>query len=104
MSERRTVDEVTRLLNDADRDLAKGDESISDFCRKVGVVQTTCYRWRERHDPEQVDANRRRRQPEVERLKRLVAPRRGRTGSGAWPRPRRPRRVRPDRARGHGDG
>ena len=46
MSKRRTADEVTRLLKDADRDLAKG-LTVSDFCRKVGVAQTTYYRWRE---------------------------------------------------------
>jgi putative transposase len=74
MSQRRTADEVTRLLKDADRDLAKG-LTISDFCRKVGVAQTTYYRWRERHDPARVDSDRRCRQleVEVERLKRLVA-------------------------------
>ena len=40
MSKRRTDDEVTRLLRDADRDLAKG-LTVSDFCRKVDVAQTT---------------------------------------------------------------
>ena len=50
MSKRRTDDEVTRLLKDADRDLAKG-LTVSDFCRKVGVAQTTSHRWRQRHDP-----------------------------------------------------
>ena len=74
MSKRRSADEVTRLLKDADRDLAKG-LTVSDFGRKVGVAQTTYSRWRERHDPAQVDADRRCRQleVEVERLKRLVA-------------------------------
>ena len=74
MRRRRTADEITRLLKEADRDLAKG-LTVSDFCRKVGVAQTTYYRWRERHDPSQVDADRRCRQleVEVERLKRLVA-------------------------------
>lgn len=74
MSKRRTDDEVTRLLKDADRDLAKG-LTVSDFCRKVGVAQTTYHRWRKRHDPAQVDSDRRCRQleVEVERLKRLVA-------------------------------
>ncbi len=74
MSKRRTDDEVTRLLKDADRDLAKG-MTVSDFCRKVGVAQTTYHRWRQRHDPTQVNTNRRCRQleVEVERLKRLVA-------------------------------
>jgi putative transposase len=74
VSKRRTDDEVTRLLKDADRDLAKG-LTVSDFCRKVGVAQTTYHRWRKRHDPAQVDSDRRCRQleVEVERLKRLVA-------------------------------
>jgi putative transposase len=74
MSKRRTDDEVTRLLKDADRDLARG-LTVSDFCRKVGVAQTTYHRWRKRHDPAQVDSDRRCRQleVEVERLKRLVA-------------------------------
>ncbi len=76
MNKRRTDDEVTRLLKDADRDLAKG-LTVSDFCRKVGVAQTTYHRWRKRHDPAQVDSDRRCRQleVEVERLKRLVAER-----------------------------
>jgi putative transposase len=74
VSKRRTDDEVTRLLKDADRDLARG-LTVSDFCRKVGVAQTTYPRWRKRHDPGQVNSDRRCRQLEVEleRLKRLVA-------------------------------
>jgi putative transposase len=74
VSKRRTDDEVARLLKDADRDLAKG-LTVSDFCRKVGVAQTTRHRWRKRLDPAQVDSDRRCRQLEIEvgRLKRLVA-------------------------------
>ena len=74
MQKRRTAGEVTRLLRDFDRDLAKG-LTIPDICRKVGIAETTYYRWRQRHDPAQVDADRRCRQleGEVERLKRLVA-------------------------------
>jgi putative transposase len=74
MKKRRNADEVARLLRDADRDLAKG-LTVSDVCRKIGVAQTTFYRWRQRHDPDQVDADRRCRElgAEVERLKRLVA-------------------------------
>lgn len=74
MSKRRTADEVTRLLKDADRDLAKG-LTVEDVCRKHGIAVTTYYRWRERHDPATVDADRRCRRLEVEidRLKRLVA-------------------------------
>ena len=74
MSKRRTAEEVTRLLKDVDRDLAKG-LTIADICRKHGIAVTTYYRWRERHDPATVDTDRRCRQLEVEidRLKRLVA-------------------------------
>jgi putative transposase len=74
MSKRRTADEVTRLLKDVDRDLAKG-LTITDICRKNGIAVTTYYRWRERHEPAQLDTDRRCRQLEVEvdRLKRLVA-------------------------------
>ena len=74
MRRRRNADEVARLLREADRDLAKG-LTISDFCRKQGNAETTYYRWRQRHDPGQVDNDRRCRELELEvdRLKRLVA-------------------------------
>ena len=29
------------------------------ICRKVGIAETTYYRWRQRHDPAQVDTDRR---------------------------------------------
>ena len=62
------------MLKDADRELAKG-LTVPDVCRKLGVAQATYYRWRQRHDPAQVNADRRCREleGEVERLKRLVA-------------------------------
>jgi putative transposase len=74
MKKRRTADEVTRLLRDVERDLANG-LTIADGYRKIGIAETTYYRWRQRHDPAQVDADRRCREleAEVERLKRLVA-------------------------------
>jgi putative transposase len=74
MRRRRNADEIARLLREADRDLAKG-LTVGDVCRKLGVAQNTYYRWRQRHDPQQVDADRRCRELEieVERLKRLVA-------------------------------
>ena len=74
MSKRRTAEEVTRLLKDVDRDLAKG-LTVADICRKHGIAVTTYYRRRERHDPATVDTDRRCRQLEVEidRLKKLVA-------------------------------
>lgn len=40
MSKRRTDDEVPRLLKDSDRDLAKGP-TVTDFCHKDGIAQTT---------------------------------------------------------------
>lgn len=74
MRKRRSAEEVARLLKDADRDLAKG-LTVADICRKIGVAQTTYYRWRQTHDPVRVDTDRRCRQleGEIERLKRLVA-------------------------------
>lgn len=74
MRKRRSADEVARLLREADRDLAKG-LTVGDICRKAGVAETTYYRWRQKHDPARVDADRRCRllEGEVERLKRLVA-------------------------------
>src|ERR1700757_2225882 len=74
MKKRRTAEEVARLLREVDRDLAKG-LTISDICRKIGIAETTYYRWRQRHDPAEVDTDRRCREPEagVERLKRIVA-------------------------------
>jgi putative transposase len=74
MSRRRTAQEVAHILREADRDLAKG-LTVPDICRKVGIAQTTYYRWRQQHAPGQVDTDRRCRELELEvdRLKKLVA-------------------------------
>jgi putative transposase len=74
MGKRRDSQQIRRLLQDADRDLAKG-LTVGDVCRKHGISQNTYYRWRQRHDPAQADDARRARELEceVERLKRLVA-------------------------------
>lgn len=74
MKRRRNAEEIARLLREADRDLAKG-LTVSDICRKQGIAETTYYRWRQRHAPDQINADRRCRELEceVERLKRLVA-------------------------------
>jgi putative transposase len=73
MRRRRNADEVARLLRDTDRDLAKG-LTIFDICRMQGIAETTYYRWRQRHAPDQIDIDRRCRELELEidRLKRLV--------------------------------
>lgn len=74
MSKRRTADQIVRLLREADRDLAKG-LTVADVRRKHGIADNTYSRWRQRHDPAQVDDARRVREleTEVERLKLLVA-------------------------------
>lgn len=74
MSKRRTADQIKHLLREADRDLAKG-LTVADIARKFGIAENTYYRWRQQHDPAQIDDTRRVRQleSEVERLKLLVA-------------------------------
>jgi putative transposase len=74
MKKRRNADQITPLLREADRDLAKG-LTVGDICRKIGITTATYYRWRKLHDPAVVDSDRRCREleREVERLKRLVA-------------------------------
>jgi putative transposase len=74
MRKRRTAEEVARLLKEFGRDLARG-LTVQDICRKAGIAETSYYRWRQRHDPATVDADRRCREleAEVERLKRIVA-------------------------------
>lgn len=74
MGKRRTDEQIQRLLKQADRDLAKG-LTVSDFCRKAGITETSYYRWRQRFETAAVDDSRQLRQlqSEVERLKQLVA-------------------------------
>ena len=74
MGKRRSAEQIQRLLREADRDLAKG-LTVGDVCRKLGVSGNTDYRWRQIHDPAEVDDARRVRalQIEVDRLKLLVA-------------------------------
>jgi putative transposase len=74
MKKRRDKNQVAQVLREVDRDLAKG-LTVADICRKIGVAQTTYYCWRQRHDPVQVDSDRRCREleTEVDRLTRLVA-------------------------------
>jgi putative transposase len=72
VSRRWTSDEITRLLKEADRDLAKG-LTASDICRKHGIDQSMYYRWRQKRDRDKVDTDRRGRdlELEVDGLKKL---------------------------------
>lgn len=58
MRRRRTAPEIARVLCEAERDLAKG-LTVSDICRKQWIAETTYYRWRQEHAPEQVNSDRR---------------------------------------------
>ena len=44
MSKRKDSQQIQRLLQDADRDLAKG-LTVTDVCRKHGISANTYYRW-----------------------------------------------------------
>jgi putative transposase len=74
MAKRRTAEQISRLMKDADRDLAKG-LTVADVCRKHGINESSFYRWRQQLAPEAASDERRARelQAEVERLKALVA-------------------------------
>jgi putative transposase len=74
MAKRWTASELERLLRDFDRDRAKG-LTVEDVCKKAGITSSTYYRWRQKRDPAQNNADRRCRQleGELERLKLLVA-------------------------------
>jgi transposase-like protein len=73
MRRRWTASEIARLLKEVDRDLAK-KLTASDICRNRGISQSMCYRWRDKRDPEKVDAERRCGEMEIEndRLKKLT--------------------------------
>jgi putative transposase len=74
MGKRRTPEQIKSLLNEADRDLAKG-LTVADVCRKFGITQTSYFRWRQRFSAAKVDDSRQIRElhTEIERLKLLVA-------------------------------
>ena len=74
MANRRTDEQIQRLLKQADRDLAKG-LTVGDFCRKAGIAEASYYRWLQSFQPAGAEESRQLRQltAEVERLKQLVA-------------------------------
>ena len=74
MRRRRTTEEVARLLREADRELAKGLTDF-DICHRTRINEATYYRCRQDNDRGQVGSDRwyRELEPELDRLKRLVA-------------------------------
>ncbi len=74
MSRRSTAQEVAHVTARSGPRSSQGTDA-PDICRKVGIAQTTYYRWRQQYAPDQVDTDRRCRELELEvdRLKRLVA-------------------------------
>jgi putative transposase len=77
MGKRKKPEEIKRLLQEAERDMAKG-LSVADVCRKTGVSEATFHRWRQRFSASgAADAGEARRvkqlESEVSRLKELVA-------------------------------
>jgi putative transposase len=74
MNQRRTAEQIQRLLREVERDRAKG-LTVRDSCRRLGIGYTTYRRWRAQFNPGQVDDARRVRelQSEIDRLKRLCA-------------------------------
>ncbi len=74
MGKRKKPEEIKRLLNAAERDLAKG-LSVADVCRKLGVSEATYHRWRQRFRAAPADDARQIKEleSEVARLKELVA-------------------------------
>ena len=74
MRTRRTRDQIRKLLQQLDRERAKGLR-VDQVCRKFGITEKSYYRWRALYGPEVGDDARRVREleDEVRRLKQLVA-------------------------------
>jgi putative transposase len=69
-----TPEQIIHLLRQAEVELA-GGQPVPQVCRKLGVSEQTCYRWRKEYGGLRLDQARRLKdlERENERLKRLVA-------------------------------
>jgi transposase-like protein len=74
MKKRRSTEQIVGLLRQAGVDLGKGS-TVPDVCRRLGISQQTCYRWRTKFsgmDP-RMAKQLQELQKENSRLKKLVA-------------------------------
>ena len=71
---RYTVEQIIAKLREAEVELAKGAKT-PEACRKLGISDNTCYRWRKEYGGLRVDQARRLKELEREnaRLKKLLA-------------------------------
>ena len=74
MKSRFTVEQIIRLLREAEVEVA-GGKTIGQVCQRLGVSEQTFYRWRQQYGQVTVDDAKRLRELEAEngRLKKLVA-------------------------------
>ncbi len=71
---RYSVEQIIRMLREAEVETAKG-ATVPRVCRKLGISENTCYRWRREYGGLKLDQAKRFKQLEQEnsRLKRIVA-------------------------------
>jgi len=71
---RHTPEQIVHKLRQADVELGKGS-TVPEACRRIGVTEQTCYRWRNESGGLRLDQAKRTKVLETEkmRLKKLVA-------------------------------
>ena len=69
------AEEIISKLREAEVELARGENSIPDVCKQIGVTEQTYYRWKNEYGGLRIDQAKRLKELEKEnaRLKRLLA-------------------------------
>jgi transposase-like protein len=69
-----TAEQIINMLREAEVHLNQGS-TVEEVCRKLGISEQTCYRWRKDYGGMRVDQAKRLKELEKEnaRLKKLVA-------------------------------